>query len=98
MFTLQDLQNLLSTPPFVPFRLHLSDGAPIDVPHPELALPLRRYAIIALPDRDSPQGGYDKHTLVWYFHVSKVEMLAAGPPPLAPPPPEGTGQPVPSQE
>jgi len=86
MFTYDDMQRLLSTRPFVPFRLHLSDGGVVDVRHQELAIPGKRYAIVALPDPHVPDAPFDKHTLVFYLHVTRDETLLPGAAPGQAPP------------
>jgi hypothetical protein len=97
MFTLNDMEALLSARPFVPFRLHLSDGGYIDVRHREFVMAGRRYAIVALPDPTQPDAPFDRHMVVWYFHVSRAELLEASPPPFAAPPgASGTPSPTPA--
>lgn len=92
MFTLNDLQALLNTRPFVPFRIYLSDGGTVDVRHRELVNVGRRFAFVGLPDANQPESVFDKYTLVWYMHVTRTEALAPGAPPEFP----GSG-PAPSQ-
>ena len=85
MFTLDDMRNLLNTRPFVPFRLHLSEGNPVEVRSQEVVLPGRRFAVIGLLDPDATDTAFDRWAVIWYMHVTRVEMLGAGPPPLSPP-------------
>ena len=85
MFTHADMQALLSARPFVPFRLHLTDGTTVDLRHRELAVPGRRAAWIGIPDPTAEENLFDRWTVVYYLHVSKVEMLEAGSPPMVPP-------------
>src|SRR5438128_2165205 len=75
MFTLDDLRELLNARPFVTFRLHLSDGGAIEVRHRELVTAGRRYAVVGLPDPADPDAPFDRHTVVWYMHVTRVETL-----------------------
>jgi hypothetical protein len=96
MFTFDDLRTLLSTRPFVPFRLHLSDGSTVDVPSRELVFPGRRFAIIGLLDPDVKDTVFDRYTTVWYLHVTRHEMLSAGQPPFGSPPPGLSESPTPS--
>jgi hypothetical protein len=84
VFTLDDMRNLLSAQPFVPFRLWLSDGGHVDVPSRELVLPGRRYALVALLDPEAPDTGFDRYATVWYLHVTRCEMLSPGAPPFSP--------------
>jgi hypothetical protein len=86
MFTLDDLRTLLSARPFVPFRLHLSEGAAVEVRSREVVLPGRRFAVIGLLDPDATDTAFDRWAVVWYMHVTRVEMLSAGSPPFSTPP------------
>jgi hypothetical protein len=85
MFTLDDLRTLLNARPFVPFRLHLSEGAVVNVRSKEVVLPGRRFAVIGLLDPDATDTAFDRWTMVWYMHVTQVEMLGAGSSPFSPP-------------
>lgn len=96
MFTLDDMRTLLNTRPFVPFRLHTSDGSHVDVKSPEVVLPGRRYAVVGLLDPDTADSSFDKHVTVWYMHVTRHEMLSAGLPPFQPPPAGPSGTPSPT--
>jgi hypothetical protein len=96
MFTRADFQVLLTTRPFVPFRLWLSDGGSVDVGSPEVALLGRRNAVIGLLDPDATDTAFDRWTIFWYMHVTRFEMLQPGAVPL--PPTEGpAGSPAPTQ-
>ncbi len=86
MFTLDDMRSLLNRRPFTPFRIYLSDGEPVEVPSSELVLPGRRFAVIGLLDPGATDTAFDRWTVVWYMHVTRVEMLRPGPPPLSQPP------------
>ena len=47
----EDLLEMLRTRPFVPFRIHMTDGRTYDIVHPGVVLVLRTRAIIGLrPD------------------------------------------------
>jgi len=47
----EDLLAMLRRRPFVPFRIHMTDGQTYDIVHPEAVLVLRSRAIIGLrPD------------------------------------------------
>lgn len=85
MFTLNNMRALLTTRPFVPFRLWLSDGGHLDVRSPEQVLPLRQYAIIALLDPNMAEEGYDRHATIWYLHVTRHEALKSGDSPFQSP-------------
>jgi hypothetical protein len=85
MFTLEELRSLLNAQPFVPFRLHMSDGGSVDIHSRELVFPGRRYAVIGLLDPSTSDTAFDRFMIVGYLHVTRVEVLSSGPPPLAPP-------------
>jgi hypothetical protein len=86
MFTLDQLRALLSARPFVPFRLLRSDGGSVDVPSPELVFPGRQMAVIGLLDPNTTDTIWDRFVIVWYMHITGVEMLGSGAPPFSPPP------------
>lgn len=94
MFTLDNLRALLSAQPFIPFRLHLSNGGSVDVPSRELVLAGRHFAVVALLDPQATDMAWDRYMNVWYLHVVGVEMLSAGPPALTTPPGGPAGSPA----
>lgn len=96
MFRREDMRSLLSTRPFVPFRLWLSDGGHIDIRSAEQAIALRYYAIVALLDPNAPDEGFDRHATIWYMHVTRHEALLPGPSPFTQPGPPPTGAPTPA--
>ncbi len=79
MFTYKDLRALLKASPFVPFRLHLSEGNYVDVKHPEFVLPGGRYAVIGLVDPAKPEAPIDRHVTIFYLHVNRIETLMPSP-------------------
>lgn len=81
MFTATDLRTLVSTRPFAPFRLVLSDGGMIEVRSPEVVSIGRHRAVIGLLDASARDTLFDRWTIVWYLHVTRVELLNPGPPP-----------------
>jgi hypothetical protein len=97
MFTRDDMRALLSTRPFVPFRLWLSDAGHMDIRSAEQVLPLRHYALVALLDPNATEEGFDRHATVWYMHVTRHEALLPGPSPFTQPgePPSGMPAPTP---
>lgn len=85
MFTSADMQALLNAQPFVPFRLYLSDGTTVDVRHRELAVAGRRSVWIGLPDPTAEETLFDRWMVAYYMHVTNVEALGPGAPPMTPP-------------
>jgi hypothetical protein len=96
MFNLDNLRTLLNAQPFIPLRLHLSNGSFVEVRSREQVLPARLYALVALLDPQAADSFYDRHVYVWHVHVTSVEMLGAGPPALGLPPAGPAGIPTPA--
>jgi hypothetical protein len=97
MFTRENMQTLLQNRPFAPFRLFLSDGGSVDVRSPEQVMVVRHYAVAGLLDPEARDSVYDRHLMVWYMHVTRVEMLTPGAPPGSPPQdPSATPSPAPA--
>jgi hypothetical protein len=61
--------------PFVPFRLHVSDGSSYDIRHPDMILVTRRSAILALPG--DPDQVPERSTTVALVHVTRLEEIDA---------------------
>lgn len=96
MFTLDQLRTLLQARPFVPFRILRSDGGSIDVRTPEVVFPGRQMAVIGLLDPASTDTAWDRFLILWYMHITGVEMLGPGGPPFASPGPPPSGAPAPA--
>jgi hypothetical protein len=95
MFTAGQLQLLLQARPFVPFCLIRSDGGSVDVRSPELVFPGRQMAVVGLLDPTSTDTLFDFFLILWYMHVTSVEMLGPGAP-FAPPSQPPSGAPAPA--
>jgi hypothetical protein len=96
MFTLDQLRSLLQARPFVPFRLLRSDGGSVEVRSSEVVLPGRQMAVIGLLDPASTDTSWDRFLILWYMHVTAVEMMSPGVPPFSSSgePPSGTPTPA----
>ena len=70
--TQQDFKALTRTVPFVPFRVHLSNGEQYDIHHPDMILANYGSVSIGLPE-NHPLGM--SFRLVSMNHVVKVESL-----------------------
>ncbi|HEY7152721.1 MAG TPA: hypothetical protein VH575_02070 [Gemmataceae bacterium] len=92
MFTLDNMRALLNARPFVPFRLLRSDGGSVEVKSPEVVAPGRQLAVIGLLDPDTTDTAFDRFVILWYMHVTSVEMLGPGSAPFSPPPPTGPSE------
>ena len=85
MFNVNNLLTLLKARPFVPFRFVLSDGGSIEVKSRELVMPGKQFVVVGLLDPNATETLIDRWTTIWYMHVTRVEMLSPGAPPLTPP-------------
>jgi hypothetical protein len=62
--------------PFVPFRLHVADGASYDIRHPELLWVTARAAYVGIP-ADAPNLIPERAVTIALGHVSRIEDLPA---------------------
>ncbi len=70
----EDLRDLLRTRPFQPFRLHLTDGSHYDVRHPDMVIPFRRFAVVAVGGRPE-EGLPERPVTIALLHIVRVEPL-----------------------
>ncbi|MGA2701742.1 MAG: hypothetical protein ABSH35_11690 [Isosphaeraceae bacterium] len=73
---LEDLLEQLRRRPFVPFRIHMTDGRFYDIVHPEAVLVLRSRAIIGLrpdPTTNIP----DQSEQIALLHVVRTSEIPA---------------------
>lgn len=54
MIKAEDILARTRRQPFVPFRIHMSDGSSYLVPHPEMALVSTRTVYVAVPPENGP--------------------------------------------
>ncbi len=74
--TQEDLIEILEERPFVPVRLHLSNGREHVIRHPELAIVGQHIVAIGSPREDNPElAGRITHCAL--SHIAEVEPLAA---------------------
>lgn len=69
-----ELRALLRRQPFVPLRLHLTDGKQYDIRHPEMAL-LTRTTVDLGFDQEPGSGIADAIEFVSLVHIVRVELL-----------------------
>ena len=75
----EELIQLIRKKPFVPLRLHLTDGKTYDIRHPDQVLVLRsRIDIGIAPDPNT--GVLERVEHCSLLHVVRVEELQAAPP------------------
>lgn len=73
----EEINRMLRAMPFVPFRVHTSDGKHFDVKHPELALVSRMMLFVARPIADPTETVPDRIDSVSPLHVVRLEPLVA---------------------
>lgn len=73
----RDLMEWVDADPFVPFRLRLSDGRPIEIHHPNLIWPGRRTAMIGIPDDPKEPDVPATHQTLGLMHIVSIEPLTA---------------------
>jgi hypothetical protein len=61
--------------PFVPFRVHTSDGKHVDVLHPEMAMLTRMALVVGRPVTDPTKDIPVRADLVSPLHVVRLEPL-----------------------
>jgi hypothetical protein len=70
----EKLEELLRRRPYVPIRLHLSDGTTFDIRHPEMALLTRSTVDIGVTEKEGTTIA-DRVVYCSLLHVVKVENL-----------------------
>jgi hypothetical protein len=76
----EELAVLLRRRPFVPIRIHITDGMTYDIRHPENVMVLRARVDIGVGG-DPVTGVIDRVDFVSLLHVVRVEDLPAVVPP-----------------
>jgi len=70
----QDITALLERTPFVPFRLHLSNGQVFDVKHPDFVWVFRSRLELAVPaPEDEKIKDHSEH--ISLLHIARIEEL-----------------------
>ena len=73
----EDLMAMLRERPFIPFRIHMTDGRTFDIVHPEAVFVLRSRAIIGL--RPDPETNiFDRSEQIALLHVVRTSEIPAG--------------------
>lgn len=70
----EQIRALLRRKPFVPMRIHLTDGTTYDVRHPEMAFITRTTVEIGLEEKEG-SGVADQVMYCSLVHVVRVENL-----------------------
>ena len=71
----RELAQALSRRPFIPFRLHVTDGTIYDIKHPELLMVSPGSAIVGLPSAAYPLPLVERYEIVDLLHVVRLEPL-----------------------
>jgi hypothetical protein len=70
----EELTALLRTRPFVPLRIHMTDGHTYEIHHPEVMVVGRSHAFVGL--RPDPQTGVvDRTEYFALLHIVRVDLL-----------------------
>lgn len=75
----EEFKELLEVQPFVPLRIHMSDGKTFDIHHPDTVLVLRSRIDIGVP-AEPPARILDRVEHCSMLHVVRVEELTNGKP------------------
>ena len=73
----EELKKLLTRAPFIPFRVHTSDGKHLDINHPELAFLSRSLLFVGRPVADPTKDIPERVDEVSLLHVVRTEPLVA---------------------
>jgi hypothetical protein len=71
-----ELLRMLRIRPFVPFRMHVSEGMVYEIRHPEMVIVMTAAVIVAFPDPSNEEmaNGWE---LVDLRHIIRVEPISA---------------------
>ena len=67
----EDLLELLRQQPFMPFRLHLSDGTRFEIRHPDMAIVGRSTMAVSL----TPDATGERQAIIALLHVMWIEVV-----------------------
>ena len=70
----KDITHLLEGNPFVPFRLHLTDGKTYDIQHRDFVWVFPTRLEIAIPSKES-EGLKESAEFVSLLHIVRIEQL-----------------------
>ena len=73
----QEIKDKLHARPFVPFRIHTSDGKHMDVKHPEMAWLTKAAFLVAHPVKDPTRDIPYHYDSVSPLHIVGIEPLVA---------------------
>jgi hypothetical protein len=70
-----ELAGYLRARPFVPLRLHMTDGSTFDIRHPEMAA-VTTHTVLWFRDMDEQTGVIEAYDLLSLRHIVRIERLA----------------------
>ena len=73
----EEIKRFLKDTPFVPSRVHTTDGKHLDVKHPELAFLTRMMLLVGAGVADPAADIPDRANSVSMWHVVRLEPLVA---------------------
>ncbi len=73
----EEIRQVLRAIPFVPFRVHTSDGKRLEIKHPEMAFLTRTILFVGRPVADPTEDVPDRADSVSVLHVVRLEPLIA---------------------
>ncbi len=76
--TAQELRALLDAKPFVPFRIHMTDGKSFEIQHPDFVWVFRNRLDLAIL-ADASQSIVDHVERCFFLHIVRVEELQPRP-------------------
>ena len=71
----QDFEESLRRRPFVPFRIHLSDGTTYDIRHPELVMVGKSIALVGARASDTPGTIFERYDIISLIHITRLEPI-----------------------
>jgi len=74
MMTPQDITRLLERSPFVPFRLHLTNGRTFEVKHPDFVWVFRSRLELAVPAQGDRRI-MERAEHIALLHIARIEKL-----------------------
>jgi hypothetical protein len=74
MMTPKDITQLLERTPFVPFRLHLTNGQSFEIKHPDFVWVFRSRLELAVPSSEE-QKIMERTEHISLLHVARIEEL-----------------------
>jgi hypothetical protein len=75
----EDILELLRKEPFEPFRIHLSDGASFEIPHPDMAIVQRSKVVVGVPGPEGPDGPAERTVNCALVHITRTELINGQP-------------------